>query len=91
MSGIVLSSAEGIAATSFESSKLADSVRGEVENIAYSGKDGYRIEIAMLNKSSQAIPLKEYDIQFHVQTETGWTRLDVTTVENGLIGRECET
>jgi hypothetical protein len=88
MSAIVLSSAEVMAATSLAKTKLIDSVSGEIENISYSGKDDYRIEIALLNKSPQAISLKEYDIQFHVQTGSGWTRLNETATDTSKNGND---
>ncbi len=88
MSGIVFSSADVMAATSLAKTKLIDSVTIEIENISYSGKDDYRIEMALLNKSSQAISLKEYDIQFHAQTGSGWTRLNETATDTSRNGND---
>ena len=75
MSGIVLSSAGVIAAASPAKTRPIDLVKAGIENIFYSGEDDYRIEIALLNRSPQAISVRECDLQFHVQTGYGWTRL----------------
>jgi hypothetical protein len=88
VSGIVLSSADGMAATSLAKTTLIDSVKMEIENISYSGKDDYTIEMALLNKSPQAISLKGYDIQFHVQTGSGWARLNETATDTSRNGND---
>jgi hypothetical protein len=55
-----------------------------IENISHSGKDNYRIQIALTNNHSEVLSLREFDRQFHVQTETGWIRLNEAPTQGSL-------
>lgn len=50
-----------------------------IEDISSSGRDEYRIVIALSNRSSRAMTIEEFRREFSVQTENGWKRLEEET------------
>lgn len=49
-----------------------------IENISYSGSDEYRLQVSLTNASSRGIPVKVFEREFFVQTDSGWRRVTET-------------
>ena len=53
----------------------------EIEKMAYQGSDTYEMRIALINKSSAPVRIRELSIHFQAQTEKGFAPLASTAAE----------